>query len=528
MDTITSPLGSIAIPALTYRESTIPYRTATAVCIICCLTYLFAFRKRARQFPGPKGLPLVGNTFQVPTIRTWRYFEKLSAIYGPLVRLSLGGDELLILSNSSDAEELLGRRSYNYSSRKPLIYAGKYQSEGKRLVLLPYGDTLKKHRAAFHQMLQPRVVGAYETMQELESSKLLVDLLERPLEMYRHSVRFAASLVFTLSYGKRLDDDDADLNAIQSILENFTKDTYPGSHIVDTFPVLDHLPDFLAPWRAQAREKHKREMNLYNRLALEVKSKIADGDIALECFAARLWDQKEKMGLDLDELSYVAGSAFEAGTDTTASTVLWFFLAMLMYPDTQKQAQSELDRVLGSDGKTMPSFAHLGQLPYCTALMKEVFRWAPAAPGGFPHYSDADDEYQGYHIKKGTMIVPCIWNMHHNETEFPDAFTFNPERFLEDSCTPLQLTEGHYGFGFGRRKCPGQYLAAKTIWIGLVRILWGFDVLHPATGEPQHLPHDLTNCTSGMTSRPTNFKAVISPRSSVHAETIRRASDMYN
>jgi len=41
--------------------------------------------------------------------------------------------------------------------------------------------------------------------------------------------------------------------------------------------------------------------------------------------------------------------------------------------------------------------------------MKVVFqvraRWAPAAPGGFPHYSDADDEYKGYKVG---LDVCCV------------------------------------------------------------------------------------------------------------------------
>ncbi|EGN92968.1 hypothetical protein SERLA73DRAFT_190338 [Serpula lacrymans var. lacrymans S7.3] len=495
---------------------------------MCCLCFVLSRLYSSRKvFPGPPGLPLIGHIFEVPTIKTWLYFERLAAKYGPLVRLSLAGDEMLILSNASDAEELLGRRSHNYSSRKPLIYAGKYQSKNKRMVLLPYGETLKKYRAAFHQMLQPRVVGGYEPMQELESSKFLMDLLDQPSTIGRHCRRFAASLVFTLSYGKRLEDDDSDLTAVLDILANFTKDTYPGSHLVDTFPLLDYLPDFLSPWRAEASRKHKDEMKLYNRLALEVKAQMDDGNSELECFAARLWDQQQKMNLDLVDISYVAGTAFEAGTDTTASTVQWFTMAMVLYPEAQKRAQEELDNVLGSDGKTMPGYEHLSQLPYCVALTKEVFRWAPAAPGGFPHYSDTDDEYNGHHIKRGTMVIPCIWNMHHNETEFKNSYDFMPERFETTAAGSESITEGHYGFGFGRRKCPGQYLASKSIWIGLTRVLWGFNIRPELSEDGKPISVGPDNCTSGMTSRPIDFPVSITPRSVVHAETIRRTWEGY-
>lgn len=69
---------------------------------------------------------------------------------------------------------------------------------------------------------------------------------------------------------------------------------------------------------------------------------------------------------------------------------------MILYPDILRKAQAEIDALL--DGESMPTFEHLDHLPYSVALTKEVFRWMPTAPGGFPHYSDAEDEYKGYKV----------------------------------------------------------------------------------------------------------------------------------
>lgn len=98
-------------------------------------------------------------------------------------------------------------------------------------------------------------------------------------------------------------------------------------------------------------------------------------------------------------LCLVAGSAFEAGTDTTAGTMQWFMVAALLYPDAIRAAQAEIDGLLGSDGTIVPDFGHINSLPYCAALTREIFRFFPAAPGGFPHYSDADDEYTGIKVR---------------------------------------------------------------------------------------------------------------------------------
>ena len=66
---------------------------------------------------------------------------------------------------------------------------------------------------------------------------------------------------------------------------------------------------------------------------------------------------------------------FEAGTDNTASGVLWFLVASMHNPGVVKQAQKEIDQVLGAGGETIPTYEHMAQLPYCLALIKEVLRY---------------------------------------------------------------------------------------------------------------------------------------------------------
>ncbi|KAJ6549831.1 cytochrome P450 [Mycena capillaripes] len=375
------------------------------------------FSSKSCRILGPPSHLFVGHTLQVPTHKTWKYFEKLCHKFGgPIVKVTLAGDDIIVLA----------RRSRNYSSRRPLIYAGQYQSGNLRLTLLPYGDTLKKHRAAFHQMLQPR------GMQYTESLRLLVDLLAAPAQFHHHFLRFPASL--------HINDDGKDLADVQRLFTMCVQDSSPGAHPVDTFPILDRLPDFLSPWRAEAKEKHQRELELYGRPALEVKSRM-EKDIGLECFAAHLWEQKAKLNLTGEEIFYFDGTAFAAGTDTS-------------------KAQQEIDSIFTPD--ILPVFTRIQDLPYCFALVKEVLRWAPTAPLGFPHYSDADDEYKGYKV--------CIQShLHHNEQKFANSYTFDPERFISNTpgnaVVEDSLADGHYGFGFGRRRSPGQHMAMKSTWM---------------------------------------------------------------
>lgn len=60
-----------------------------------------------------------------------------------------------------------------------------------------------------------------------------------------------------------------------------------------------------------------------------------------------------------------------------SATLGVFFLAMLLYPDVQRQAQAELDKALGKCRPPTP--AELERLPYLQALFKEVLRWHTVA-----------------------------------------------------------------------------------------------------------------------------------------------------
>jgi cytochrome P450 len=60
----------------------------------------------------------------------------------------------------------------------------------------------------------------------------------------------------------------------------------------------------------------------------------------------------------------------EAGSDTTASTLFSFVLAMIAYPLAFEKAQEEIDRVCGTSRS--PTSDDIKDLPYLRACMNEV------------------------------------------------------------------------------------------------------------------------------------------------------------
>ena len=169
---------------------------------------------------------------------------------------------------------------------------------------------------------------------------------------------------------------------------------------------------------------------------------------------------------------------------------------MIAYPEVQSRAHAELDEVVGR--ARPPTFADLSSLPYIRAMVKETLRWSIIVPFGLPHASSADDWYEGMFIPKGTI---CLQNMRviNSETEVfgSDAAQFNPARYLDESHQIKVLggrEDGHLSFGFGRRICPGRYVAEGSLAIDFATLLWAMRFERP---EGVHAELDLRTVVNG-------------------------------
>lgn len=130
---------------------------------------------------------------------------------------------------------------------------------------------------------------------------------------------------------------------------------------------------------------------------------------------------------------------------------------MALHPRVQKKAQAALDKFTGN-GQTLPDFSDFQRLPYLSAIVNEVLRWHPVTPFAIYHLATQEDEYRGYIIPKGSIMIPNAWAVLHDEKIFganPEKFI--PERFMRpDGTINPDLSDVDLAFGFGRRSCPGK------------------------------------------------------------------------
>ncbi|MBE3048371.1 cytochrome P450 [Candidatus Bathyarchaeota archaeon] len=70
-------------------------------------------------------------------------------------------------------------------------------------------------------------------------------------------------------------------------------------------------------------------------------------------------------------------------------------------------------------------------------------------------------------IPKGAHILPAAWWYLHDPEVHANPETFDPERFLGSAPEPDPMLSA---FGFGRRICPGRYLADNNLFLNVSQV----------------------------------------------------------
>ncbi|KAF7354037.1 Cytochrome P450 [Mycena venus] len=478
--------------------------------------HYFRAKKAARLPPGPRGLPLVGNVLDAPTEQHWLKFAELGDVWGEISSLIVFGQTMIIVNSTKVAEDLLDVRGANFSDRPVIQMGGELCGFNNVLALSQYGDRVRKERKLLHQLFGTQAAMAQFTpLLSEEIDQFLRNIAKNPggfIEEIRH---MTAGISLRIAYGYHLCESperDPLLEMYETVGQNFNRSTAPGAFLVDIMPFLRYLPEWLpgGGFKTTARKWSKHLHGTVDAGLGYVKKQMAAGAAETSFVSTQL---EEKCHDDY-LIKWAATSIQEGGSDTTAAQIEAFFLAMSLYPDVQRAAQDELDRVIGTD--RLPDLSDRAQLPYVNALCKEILRWHVATPISIPHRTredfiySRDGDLEPLLIPKNSLIMTNIWKMTHDPERYADPMVFNPSRFIETAAKGSEQDPAQICFGYGRRICPGKLLGDTTVFMACSAILSVFNVSKPQENgvsvEPQ------VGQTSGTVSHPLPFKCVVEPR----------------
>ncbi|KAJ6477564.1 putative monooxygenase [Mycena sanguinolenta] len=489
---------------------------ATAILVIVSAGYVLwnsAPRKRNAP-PGPRRWPLIGSVLEIPRAYQWVTFSKWAETYGNIVYVDALGQPLFIINSAKVAIDLLDKRSSIYSDR-PSFMMATLSASAEGLALQPYNENWRQQRKIIAQDFNPSGVTRYYPLQETESRKLVRGLLDNPSTLTSQTQLRMGVIMFRIVYGYVVkDENNPFLTAGFKKMEIFSKSTTPGVWAVDFLPILRYIPSWLpgSGFLRIAKQWSKISMDAAWGPYLWCKNNLATGTVLLPNLCAHhITGADETMSEEQeDRLVWAADNVLGGGLDTSTSSILTFFLAMILNPSVQRKAQEEIDTVIGPD--RLPVIQDRPSLPYVRALVTEVIRWHPAAPLGFPHKLSQDDIYEGIHFPKGSVLIPNAWYMLHDPEVYSNPMEFDPDRYRGLDSEMDKVTD--ISFGFGRRACPGRYLAAGTLFAAAVTVLATCEILPIRDDEGNAvLPEVSYTSESGIVGSPSPFDCDIKCRS---------------
>ncbi|KAJ7607902.1 cytochrome P450 [Roridomyces roridus] len=481
--------------------------------------------------PGPRKKFLVGNLFDIPPTLPWEKYMKWSRLYeSDIIHLNAAGQSMVILSSMESAVELLEKRSSIYSNRPRLTMANELMGWDFHLAFMSYGESWRAHRRLFHNAFQADAAKNFHPKELASARTLLRHILDDPEgNIMARFQQMTAENIMHAAYGiDILPADDPYVQLAEAGTRSLTRAVVPGAFLVDAIPVLKFVPAWFpgAGFHRKAKEWKILAQNMQDLPFDETKRRLSEGRASHSFVADALNDLDDNtQDREYQEslIKATAGSMYSAGADTTLSALGTFVLAMLEHPEVQRKAQSEIDLVLGNSGR-LPDFGDEAALLYVSALVKEVLRWRPVAPLGFPHLSTEEDEYRGYRIPKGSIVISNLWAMFYDETIYPDPYKFKPERYLEGDLNPGPASS-HPAFGFGRRICPARHMAASTLFITFASILAVFDITKPIAEDGSIIEPTHEYTAGAINITPLPFKCCIKPRSKEAAALVQAIDD---
>ncbi|KAF8608281.1 cytochrome P450 [Ceratobasidium sp. AG-I] len=473
--------------------------------------------------PSPKGSYLLGHTLVLPTDEEHLTYAKWAKeLNSSIISLTALGQTIIVLHSVENVTDLLERRSAIYSDRPQLrvISDPDLLDWSYNTGSIPYGDKWRKQRRMTHNVLKSSENVHHFPLMERETRAMLKRILQTPKEFGQEFRRTISTEIMSTVYGYTVTtSDDYFVRRVEAALDNFSRAALPTNFMVNFIPWLKYVPDWVpgTGWKHTMSEWCKLRDSMVREPYDWTKTQIANGVAAPSMVKKCLEEIENDPSIDRveaeDRLKWAASTLFGGASDTSASSAMTFVLAMVQNPDIQAKAQAEIDAVTSSE--RLPEMADRDSMPYLQRIVREVLRWQPVLPLGFPRATTQDDEYMGYRIPKGSIVLSNTWAMTRNETLYEDPESFNPDRFLDPSVPDAPV------FGLGRRMCPGNNFAEASLFITFASMLAVFNIeptVDPISGK-KIIPETKVT-TNALVSHPLPFDCVIKPRSAAHQELI--------
>ncbi|XP_078575958.1 cytochrome P450 2D15-like [Branchiostoma floridae x Branchiostoma japonicum] len=530
-----------------------------ALVLLGVYLYVQNLRLRRKYPPGPRAWPIVGNLRELARGQH-RVFAEWRLKYGDVFTVWLGPRPAVVLSGQEAVKEALQKHGDVFSSRPDLFlyrlslslslchthrhthtHAHTQWISDKRhrkkkdikitdrdlikswdrpvkiicsaragLTAAAYGPEWKETRkvaltwlnsfGAGKLSLEPTIV---QEAQDLV--QVFKDKCGQPFDPTVSLSLAVANVICSLVFGRRFDHSDERFSRLVELQNRYFR-ANAFAQALNVYPTLRHVPSFrrkleevltcseeIRSFVIEVIQEHRETFDPNN-----IRD-VIDGFLLEEHRGNRILSD-----LPQDNIINVIRNLFVAGTDTTATTLRWALLYLVMNPDVQRKVQEEIDVSLG---KQTPSMQLREHLPYTEATIREALRIRTISPSSVPHETTAPATVLGHQIPAGTFIIPNLWSLHMDPKYWPDPERFDPTRFLDSDGQLSQRTESFLPFGTGPRRCLGDQLAKFELFLFFTSMLQQFTFK-----LPEGAPTPDTEGIFGLVFTPKPFEICALPQ----------------
>ncbi|XP_046567027.1 farnesoate epoxidase-like [Haliotis rubra] len=478
-------------------------------------------RRKLSLPPGPTLLTVIRDLYKAGFSNSAHtQFEQWARRYGELFCVSIPGQTIIVINSVRVIRELFSGTYKTITNDRPPSFVGKYVFRGCGITFSSAGKYWRKLRQLFHSSVNMHVDGGMKIENTLRS-EMKVTLGELNIQAESGTVQlheiisdYLMNVLHILLTGERPlpgSDNIAIMREMDDLLNRSLG--IDQESVLTNLPFLRHLPNsYGRRWKRIEATRAK----LTKLFFTDYKVNFRSGDGVLDRFLEEA--SKEDSPVTKDDVLALIFELVAAGYVTSKSTLLGMMLMILHRPDIQQKLQKEISEAIGD---RVPSLKDHMNTPYFDAFLFEMMRYTSQLPLGLPHMIREEIEYNGCRIPEKSMLLPNLYYMNHDPTQWKEPWQFRPERFLEEDgslVSPLNDARQKFvQFGIGKRSCPGQNFARSRIFMFIASIFQEFDILPP---DDEPLPScNPATWEPGLILMPKYVRCKVRRRQTVPAQT---------
>ncbi|MEU7814489.1 cytochrome P450 [Pseudonocardia sp. NPDC049154] len=453
------------------------------------------------DIPGPKGVPLIGNMFEIHQATLIQDLIKVVREWGPMVKLTTPTGPIYVASGLEMVNDLcddtrfdklvgLSQREFRKTHKSAGLFTADTDDplwKSAHDILLPSFSTW-----AMKGYLDPMIDIAEQLC--LKWERLNPD---EPIDVTADMTRLTLDTIALCGFSYRFN------SFYREGQHPFVEAMMGALHETQARQRL--LPAAIKLRRGAQRQLEADSRYMDDTVGRILAERKASGDPGTDLLGHMLVGT-DKQGNRLPDHNIVAQCVtfLVAGHETTSGLLSFAIAYLLKHPEVVARAHEEVDRVLGTDPSVPPTVAQVQQLGYVRQILDETLRLWPTAPA-FTRQARERTTVGGWGPFEPGQAVVALTPMLHRLTGVwgPDAEEFNPDHVATERLDALP-PNAFRPFGSGQRACIGRQFALQEATLVLGMVLQRFELV-------DHADYQL-KIKESLTLKPEGLTITIRPR----------------